>query len=161
MAPTPDSKTRVLRHTLATLAYRGAKTLRGAPAEFAALRAAPSTRTPAEILAHMGDLLDWALSMVEGRQAWRDSAPPPWDEEVTRFFRALEALDKRLASAPSEAPEERLFQGPVADALTHVGQLAMLRRMAGAPMRGENYFVAKIRVGTVGLQQAPPRKESE
>ena len=146
---------------MATLAYRGAKAVRETPAEFAAFRAAPCTRTPVEILAHMGDLMDWALSMVEGRQVWRDAVPLPWDEEVTRFFRALEALDKRLASAPSEAPEERLFQGPVADALTPVGQIAMLRNMAGAPMRGENYFVAKIQMGPVGLQQAPPRRESE
>ncbi len=150
----------LLRHTVATLAYRGGKTLRGAPAEFAGYRSSPDARTPAEILAHIGDLLDWALSLADGRQAWRDSPPLAWDQGSARFFAALEAFDQRLAAdAPLGAPPEKLFQGPIADALTHVGQLAMLRRMAGSPMRGENYFQAEIVAGRVGAEQAAPRKE--
>lgn len=150
----------MLRHIVATLAYRGGKTLRGAPAEFAAFRAAPGTRAPAEILAHLGDLLDWALRLADGNHEWRDSPPRPWEQDVARFFAALEALDRRLASgAPLGVAAEKLFQGPLADALTHTGQIAMLRRMAGSPVRGENYFRAEIVAGRVGAEQAPPVRE--
>jgi hypothetical protein len=150
----------LLRHTLATLAYRGGKTVRDAPESFAGFRLGPTSRTPAEILAHVGDLMDWALSIVDGRQAWHDSPPLPWREEVARFFAALAALDaRRAAGAPLAAPPARLFQGPIADALTHVGQLAMLRRVAGSPVRGENYFRAEIVRGRVGPEQSAPRRE--
>ncbi|HEV2448359.1 MAG TPA: hypothetical protein VGS58_20645, partial [Candidatus Sulfopaludibacter sp.] len=138
----------MLRHTVATLAYRAGKALRGAPPEFAAYRADATSRTPAEILAHMGDLFDWALSLANGNQKWHNSAPLPWDQEVERFFAALQAFDARLASdAPLAESPEKLFQGPVADALTHTGQIAMLRRMAGCKMSGENYPVAEIVAG--------------
>src|SRR5438105_12406398 len=130
-SPTPHD---LLRHTLATLAYRGAKAVRGAPETFADFRASATSRTPAEILAHIGDLLDWGLSIAQGKQAWRDSAPLAWDKAVKRFFAGLHALDDYLASAnPVQVPAKTLFQGPIADALTHVGQLSLLRRMAGAP----------------------------
>jgi len=152
----------MLRHTVATLAYRGAKAMRGAPPEFAEYRAATDSRTPAEILAHMGDLFDWALALCEGRRDWHNSAALPWEDGVARFFAALEAFDHRLGSgAPLGYPAERLFQGPIADALTHVGQLAMLRRMAGCKMKGENYFVAQIEAGHVGVAQAAAVVEFE
>jgi hypothetical protein len=149
-----------LRHTLATIAYRGAKTLRDAGPNFAGYGALESPRTPAKILAHMGDLMDWALSMADGRREWHDSTPLAWEKECERFFAALKKFDEYLASnAPLQAPAEKLFQGPIADALTHIGQLAMLRRQAGVPMKGENYFVAEVTVGRVGADQAAPRKE--
>ena len=108
----------------------------------------------------MGDLFDWALTLADGKQKWHNSQPLPWDEDVARFFAALEAFDRRLASdVPPAVEPEKLFQGPIADALTHVGQIAMLRRMAGCPMRGENYFVAQIETGRVGADQAPPVRE--
>ncbi|HEY0003807.1 MAG TPA: hypothetical protein VGB17_03265 [Pyrinomonadaceae bacterium] len=157
---TSEGKREMLRHTLATLAYRGGKALANAPDSFAAWRAAETTRTPAEILAHLCDLMDWALSLAKGQHVWQDSTPLPWAEEVDRFFSALKELDAYLASAePLGFPEEKLFQGPVADALTHVGQIAMLRRMAGAPVRGENYFKAEIKAGRVGREQSKPRVE--
>jgi len=149
----------LLRHTLATLAYRSAKALRGAPPEFASYRADATSRTPAEILAHMGDLFDWALSIANGKQAWHDSVPLAWDQEAARYFAALEAFDRRIAEGPMEVSAEKLFQGPVADALTHTGQLAMLRRMAGCAFRGENYFVADIALGRWGMEQPAPRRE--
>ncbi len=156
----PDPSLISLRHTVATLAYRGGKTLRGAPASFAGFEVSPGTRTPAQILAHIGDLLDWALMLADGKHAWHDSTPLPWEQEVARFFRGLAAFDARLASAaPLGFPAEKLFQGPIADALTHVGQIAMLRRLAGAPMKGENYFRAEISVGRVGPEQAAPARE--
>jgi len=155
-----DPKLDLLRHTLATLAYRGGKTLRGCPPSFADFRAAPGTRTPAEILAHLGDLLDWAGSQVRGKAVWHDSPPLPWDQEVARFFAALAALDGQLAGGvPPDFRAEGLFQGPIADALTHVGQLALLRRLAGAPLRGENFARADIVAGRVGPEQAVPAFE--
>jgi hypothetical protein len=110
-----------------------------------------------QILAHMGDLFDWALSTAIGEERWRSSQPRPWAEEQRRFFESLQTLDAFLASdAPLRAPAERLFQEPVADALTHVGQLAMLRRLSGSPIRGENYFIAEIKAGHVGAVQPAP-----
>lgn len=158
--PTTDSKRDFLRHTLATLAYRGGKALRGAPAEFASFRVAEGSRTPGEILAHLGDLLDWALSMAEGNQRWQDSPPIAWEDGVQRFHAALKILDDYLASGfPLAVSSESLFQGPVADALTHVGQIAYLRRIAGGPLKGENYFKAEIVAGRVGAEQAAPKRE--
>lgn len=151
-----------LRHAVATVAYRGGKALRGAPQGFADFQASPGTRRPEQILAHIGDLFDWALGLADGRREFHESVPLAWEMEVRRFFAALAAFDRRLAAgAPLGCAAEKLFQGPLADALTHVGQLAMLRRMYGAPMRGENYFLAEIEAGRVGPEQAAPRREFE
>jgi hypothetical protein len=151
-----DGRIGMLRHTVATLAYRGGKAVRGAPAEFASY----GTRTPGEILAHICDLFDWALTIANGKQEWHNSQPQTWEADVARFFAGLEAFDRRLASdVPLAVEPELLFQGPVADALTHVGQIAMLRRLAGCPISGENYFVAQIETGRVGADQAAPVRE--
>lgn len=149
-----------LRHAVATLSYRGGKVVRDAPVHFADYPVAADSRTPARILAHIGDLLDWALWLARGEQRWKDSPPLAWDMEVARFFTALEQLDAYLASdAPLGSPAETIFQGPIADALTHVGQLAMLRRLVGSPVRGENYAKANIVAGRVGGDQTPPPVE--
>ena len=158
----PDPSLQLLRHTVATLAYRGGKAVRGAPADFQRFQAAPGTRTPGEILAHIGDLLDWAVALADGKHVWHDSRPLPWEEEIARFHRALEAFDTRLANGqPMGFSAEKLFQGPIADALAHVGQIALLRRIAGAPIRGENYFRAQIEAGRVGQAQAAAVQEFE
>jgi hypothetical protein len=150
----------LLRHTVATLAYRGGKAVRGAPPGFESFRPAPGSRSAGEILAHVGDLFDWALALARGAHVWHDSPPQSWEQDVSRFFTALAALDAELAAASAlGCSEEALFQGPIADALAHVGQIAMLRRLAGSPIRGENYFKAEIRVGRVGADQAPSRVE--
>ena len=160
MHATPDPNRAFLRHMMATLAYRGGKAVRGAPREFAEFRIGPASRTPVQILAHVGDLLDWSIWLAKGQHVWKDAAPLPWDQEIARFFRSLGAFDAYLASgAPLACPLERLFQGPIADAFTHVGQIAMLRRLSGAPMRGENYFKADIATGRVGADQAAPVRE--
>jgi hypothetical protein len=154
------SSRELLRHTVATLAYRGGKALRGAPETFGTFRAADKTRTPVEILAHIGDLLDWAAELAQGRHTWRDATPGPWASEVVRFSDGLARFDACLASsAPLGFLEERLFQGPIADALTHIGQIALLRRLFGAPVKGENYFKADIVAGRVGPFQSAPRVE--
>jgi hypothetical protein len=150
----------LLRHALATLAYRGGKAVRGAPDAFSAFHLAATSRTPVQILAHIGDLLDWALALAKGAEAWRDSPPRPWPDEVSRFYDALARLDAQLAAQPLvNVTAEQLLQGPIADALTHVGQLTLLRRLAGAPVRGENYLRAAISAGRVGPDQPQPRRE--
>ena len=149
-----------LRHTLATLAYRGGKAVRDVPAPFADFSAGEGTRTPLEILAHMGDLMAWALTQARGDEAWASGPATSWDEEVARFFAGVHALDAHLASdAPLGQPEGKIFQGAVADALTHVGQINLLRRLAGTPVRGENYNRADIQAGRVGPEQSAPRRE--
>jgi len=160
MTPETNASVAMLRHTVATVAYRGGKAVRGAPEAYPNFKLTPMTRTPIEILAHIGDLFDWALSLAQGRQEWHNSSPLPWEQEIARFFRTLAAFDGYLASGlPFGATPEKLFQGPVADSLTHIGQLAMLRRVAGAAMRSENYFKAEIVVGRVGAEQTAPRME--
>ena len=160
MSTTSDPARQLLRHTVATVAYRGGKALRGVPESFAAFSPCDGARTPARILAHLGDLFDWALSMASGEQTWHDSKPLAWHAEVARFFASLKKFDDYLASSqPLRAPAEGLFQGPIADALTHVGQMALLRRLAGCQIKGENYFKAEITAGRVGPEQAAPRRE--
>lgn len=150
----------MLRHTVATLAYRGGKALRDVPAGFATFQTGGTTRTPGQILAHIGDLLDWGLQLAKGSQQFHESEAADWPSGVERFFTALAAFDAYLASdQPLGYPPGKIFQGPVADALTHIGQIAMLRRMAGGPVRGENYFRAEIVSGRVGNEQATPMRE--
>jgi hypothetical protein len=151
-----------LRHTVATLAYRCGKAVRGAPESFAAFKAGPSTRTPIEILSHIGDLLDWVLSQANGKERWPSPSSLSWDGEVKRFHASLQAYDAYLAlKKPLHKPAERMFQGAIADALTHTGQLTMLRRLAGSHVRGENYSRADIQIGRVGPAQPPPPERSE
>jgi hypothetical protein len=155
-----DPKRELLRHALATLAYRGGKAVRGAPEGFAAFPVVAGVRGPGRILAHIGDLMDWALTIAAGKRQWHDSTPLPWEQEVERFFAALKKFDDYLASTePVQTSPEKLLQGPIADALTHVGQIAMLRRMAGGPLKGESYYEAEISCGRVGAGQTPPKRE--
>jgi len=151
-----DPKRELLRHGLAALAYRAGTTFRGATPEFADFGAG---KTPVQILAHMGDVLDWGLTVARGDQKWQSAEPMNWDREVERFFTSLAAFDAYLASEePLGATAEKLLQAPIADCLTHTGQLAMLRRLAGCPMRGENYFAAEVAMGRVGIDQTAPAK---
>jgi hypothetical protein len=155
-----DAKRELLRHAVATVAYRGGKAVRGAPASFATYTSGEPPRTPGKILSHIGDLYDWALSQAKGAEAWTDSKPLEWDREVERFFTTLQRFDDYLASeAPLAVTPEKLFQGAIADSLAHVGQLAMLRRLAGAKMKSENYARADIVSGRVGSEQTPPKRE--
>jgi hypothetical protein len=149
-----------LRHTLATLAYRAEKVLREVPEGFAHTKVGAATRTPLQILTHMCDLMEWGERMARGVRRWQHVPCQDWDGALARFFAGLEALDRALAEGPTdEAAERAIFQGPIADALTHVGQLALLRGMAGLPVRPESYARAMIRVGVVGLSQAAERVE--
>ena len=153
-----DPTTRLfLRHALATLAYRAGKVVRGTPPAFGQFRVTPDSRSCVEVLAHMGDLMDWVLRMVEGDPRWTTAAPLAWEAEIARFFASVKALDDHLASgAPIRFDAGRVFQGGIADALTHTGQLAMLRRLAGCKMKGESYAKADIAIGRVGIEQTAP-----
>jgi hypothetical protein len=155
--PADDPTTRLfLRHSLATLAYRAGKAVRGTPDAYAQFRASPESPSPVEILAHMGDLMDWVLRMVQGAPTWTTATPLPWTEEIARFYASLKALDDYLASgAPIRWEPGSVFQGGIADALTHTGQLAMLRRLSGHKMKGESYARADVVVGRVGIDQTP------
>jgi hypothetical protein len=155
-----DPKREMLRHALATLAYRGGKAIRNAPEGFAVIHIDEGVRAPGQILAHIGDLMDWALSIAMGDRTWRDSKPLAWEKEVERFFATVKKFDDYLASTESvHTTPEKLLQGPVADALTHVGQIAMLRRIAGGPMKSESYYDADVAVGRVGAEQTKPKRE--
>jgi hypothetical protein len=154
----------VLRHLVATLTYRAAKVLRDAPPGFGATSFGTSARKPALIVAHMADLMGWAVRLARGEYSWKAEGGDDWNAEVARFFAGLAALDQALVSDDAlgggvDRPVEKLIQGPLADALTHVGQLAMLRGMAGAPIRPESYARADIVIGRVGMEQAPARAE--
>jgi hypothetical protein len=156
-----DSACVMVRHTLATLAYRAAKAVRGAPADFATFRVGSTTRTPGQILAHMGDLMEWALTMAQDRTQWRDLPAQAWSDDVERLFAGITALDSHLATNVGFDTQIlfRLIQGPISDALTHTGQLTMLRRLADAPVKGESYQRALISIGQTGLDQPPPQRE--
>jgi len=155
-----DDKRQLLRHTIATLAYRGGKAVSSVPDGFDVFRVNETTRTPIQILTHIGDLFDWALSIARGQETWHNAKLQSWDAEVERFFAVIKAFDDYLASDNELAcTAEKLFQGPIADALTHVGQINLLRRMAGGPVKGENYFVAEIESGRVGPDQSKKRTE--
>ncbi len=155
-----DSTREIYRHIVAALVYRASKTLRDVPEDFATFRLDPKSRTSIEILAHIGDLFDWALSIAKGKGIWREAVSKDWKNEVERFYKSVQQFDNYLANGRViECSAERLFQGPLADALTHVGQLAMMRRIAGIPIKGENYFVADIVTGQVGPEQSKPVKE--
>ena len=149
----------VLRHVASTLAYRAAKVLRDVPSGFASTDFSSATRRPVTIVGHMADLMAWGVSLTRGEHVWAPAASGDWDVEVRRFFDNLAELDRALADPLPAGACEKLVQGPLADALTHVGQLAMLRGMTGAPVRPESYARAEIVRGRVGLDQAAPRTE--
>jgi hypothetical protein len=161
--PADDPTTRLfLRHALATLAYRAGKAVRDAPEEFGRFRATPESPSSVSILAHMGDLMDWVRRLLEGEWKWLPQEPLPWPQEVARFFASLKSVDDYLAAgSPIRWDPGRVFQGGIADALTHTGQLAMLRRLAGCKIKGESYARAAIEIGRVGLDQPTPEPKAE
>jgi hypothetical protein len=157
--PTDATTRAVIRHLAATLAYRSAKVLRDVPAGFSYASFGEATRKPVLIVAHLADLMAWAITLTRGDSVWKPEGSGDWDTEIARYFDNLARLDQELASSTAGMSIEKLIQGPLADALTHVGQLAMLRGMAGSPVRPESYARAEIVAGRVGFQQAAPGRE--
>jgi hypothetical protein len=158
-APAPDTALELLRHAVATLAYRAEKVLRDVPAGFDSFRPSPTSRTPVEVLSHLGDLMEWGERMARGEMRWTPGRSTEWILARERFFRGLARLDAALSEPGAAAYTAVIFQGPVADALTHAGQLAMMRGMCGAPVRPESYARASIRAGRVGAEQEAARLE--
>jgi hypothetical protein len=149
---TIDLKRELFRHLVATLAFRAKVSVSNARADFATFKINETIRTPGEILAHLGDLLEGALVLMRGEFVVMNSAPLPWEDDVKRFFSAVKAFDSYLASdAPLAQPIEKITQGPIADALTHVGQIIMLRRAAGDPVKAESYFTTDIIPGKMDV----------
>jgi hypothetical protein len=157
--PTIDSAPATLRLLAATLAYRAAKALRDVPPSFATFTCGASARTPVRIVAHMADLMSWGVSIAKGGYVWKPEGSDDWNGEIIRFFRGLAELDAVIADQSFNGAIDKLIAGPLADALTHVGQLAMMRGMAGIPVRPESYAKAAIVAGRVGLDQEAPRAE--
>ena len=153
-----EAKRKLLNHFLAALAYRTQKALRNAPADFGSFRATEGVRTPAELLRHMTSVLGYARTHFVGGRYW----PEPLetlDEEIERFHEMLGLLAQHLRNGDpflEGMSEERLLQGPFSDAMTHAGQLALLRRLAGAPVPPENFIVAEIGAERLGPDQAEP-----
>ena len=140
-----DLKRELFRHLVASLAFRAKIAVAGAPSDFADFKIKETIRTPAEILAHLGDLLQGSLYLMKGELVYLNSSPLSWEDEVKRFFSAVTEFDAYLASdQPLNQPIEKITQGPISDALTHVGQIVMLRRAAGIPIKSEGYFAAEI-----------------
>lgn len=152
-----DDTRRLLRHFLAALAYRTQKALRGVPASFDTFRAGNQTRSPVELVHHMTSVLGYARTFFVGG-AYRPEPLPELAAEVARFHAMLGDLAEHLAAGTAlrGTTPERMLQGPFADAMTHAGQLAMLRRLAGIPVPPENFIVADIDAARVGAEQPPP-----
>jgi hypothetical protein len=146
----------MVRHLIATLAYRAAKVLRDAPPSFHTATFGSATRRPVLIVAHMADLMAWALTIARGSTKWTAGGGEDWNVELQRFLDGLAELDRAVAGDAMAGSCETLIQAPLADALTHVGQLAMLRGMAGCPVKPESYAKADIVAGRVGLEQSAP-----
>jgi hypothetical protein len=157
MNPTGSESRRLLQHFLAALAYRTQKALRGAPAGFGEFRAGRYVRTPHELVWHMTGVIGYARTMLHGG-TFEPPRLPAFDEEVVRFHATLEGLRDDFADAALQAQirDEQFLQGPLSDAMTHAGQLAILRRLAGAPVPSENFVFADIRVENVSAAQPDP-----
>lgn len=154
----------LLRHFLAAIAYRTQKALRGAPPHYPDFSAGRQLRTPVEILRHMTSVLGYARTFfVGGSYPFHPDPLPTFAEEQERFHAMLHALDELLAQGAiaNELTDDQLLQGPLADVMTHVGQLALLRRLAGAPVPPENFIYAEVRVGHLGPAQAEPAAPDE
>jgi hypothetical protein len=147
----------LLRHFLAAIAYRTQKALRGAPESFGSFEAGQQVRTPAELVRHMTSVLGYARTCFEGGR-YLPEPLPDLDAEVTRFHALLEDLSRHLAAGTElrGITEEQLLQGPLSDAMTHVGQLAVLRRLAGSPVPPESFVEAAVDPANLGPDQPDP-----
>jgi hypothetical protein len=153
-----DDKRKLLRHFLAALAYRTQKALRGASPQFGSFRAAAGVRTPAELVRHMTSVLGYARTYFIGGRYWPEPLPS-LDAEVARFHEMVRDVAAHVEKGPSpglDISAERLLQGPFSDAMTHAGQLALLRRLAGNPVAPENFIVADVHADRLGPDQPEP-----
>jgi hypothetical protein len=158
-----NDKRSLLKHFLAALAYRTQKALRGAPTGFGNFKAGHDVRTPSELVRHMTSVLGYARTYFIGGQ-YRPDELPTLAEEIERFHKMLQKLGRHLEAGDeflSDITEERMLQGPFADAMTHAGQLAMLRRMYGDPIPPENFIVANVSAENLTPDQPDPASPDE
>jgi hypothetical protein len=155
-----DRDRELLRHFLAAIAYRTQKALRDAPEHYPVFSAGNRVRTPVELIRHMTSLMGYVTTFfVGGTYPVKPEPLPSFQEEVKRFHDLLGAVGELLASGQKCAlTTEQLLQGPFADTMTHVGQLAMLRRLADAPVAPENFIHADIRADRLDADQPPPNR---
>ena len=148
--------TRILRHMVATIAYRSSRSLRDGPPGFSDVRLPGESKSAAELLLHMTNVLAFALATVTNTDRIRHE-PLEWSGEVDRFYSQLGDLDSKLAGTVEIEPEMdlRLVQGPLSDVLTHIGQLHAMRRASGAPIAATNYIKAEIHIGCTSLMKQP------
>ncbi len=155
-----DDSPHMVRHFLAALAYRFHKAVKDAPEGFAELDAGHGIRSPLAIVHHVNGVLGYARVVLETGDLdhWHEVPRLGWREQLALVHQTLEAIDALLAADRRIDPDklQRLLQGPLADAMTHVGQLAMLRRVAGSPIHAESFYKADIRAGQVGEAQPEP-----
>ncbi|MFG0258640.1 MAG: hypothetical protein ACF8GE_12125 [Phycisphaerales bacterium JB043] len=151
-----NERAMMFRHVLATVAYRGGNVLRNAPADFESTRVHQDTRSAIEILSHINEVLRFCLARIDENRQAACECDEDWGEQVRCFYELLRAIDSAATIEDASAPMERLIAGPLADSLTHIGQLATLRKLAGSPVLAENYYAAEIEVGRVGPDQGPP-----
>lgn len=157
-----SEKRDMLRHFLGALAYRTQKALGGAPPEFASFDAGSGVRTPHELICHMRSVLGYARTYFVGGEYPRP-LPDDWQKDVEAFHAMLADLNGRLAAGDELhcITEEQLLQGPFADAMTHAGQLAMLRRLYGEPVASENFIFADVSAENVSKDQPEPARPDE
>ena len=158
-----DRDRELLRHFLAAIAYRTQKAVRGAPDHYANFSAGNRTRSPVELLRHMTALMGYVQThFVGGSYPTKPDQLSTFQAEVARFHEMLGAVGEMLAGdAPCAISTEQLLQGPFADTMTHVGQLAMLRRLADSPVAPENFIYADIRADRLGPDQPPPARPDQ
>lgn len=156
-----NSKREILRHFLASLAYRTQKALRGTPSDFGEFRVSPDVRTPRELVKHMTSVLGYARTFFIGGE-YRPESLATLDEEVEHFHAILESLSEHFRTGDlSHMSPERFLQGPLSDAMSHAGQLALLRRLFDAPVPPENFIMADIRADNVSAFQSDPVSPDE
>jgi len=155
-----DRDRELLRHFLAAIAYRTQKALRGAPDHYPTFSAGHRVRTPVELLRHMSALMGYVRTLFQGGSYPVKPDPlPTFNDEVARFHDLVGAVGELLSSgAPCSISTEQLLQGPFADTMTHVGQLAMLRRLADSPVAPENFIYADIRADRLHADQPAPAR---
>ena len=145
MSDTASLQRQMLRHLVATILYRYRVAVENAPSSFGDFRAAADANTPGAILAHMTYLMEWSAGLFRGESGRPELTVLPWLPAQHRFEVAVDELDRAILAADlSTVKWEMLLQGPLTDTLTHIGQITMLRRLAGAPVTGGGYFRAPI-----------------
>ncbi len=133
-----------IQHFLKVLSYRFEKAIHNAAESYPKHASGHGIRTPLELLGHMNGVLEFAISSLKN-QPRRNIPEQSWQEQITLYYEKLKELNQLMQENSFDTDTlERILQGPLADAMTHIGQLAMMRRLANSAIAGENYFAADM-----------------